>query len=282
MSVNASVDLADSRSKFISHAIGWCSISIKNALGSFIDYLHNLPSSYPNYLTAPEPEKRHLPFHPLLLLGLVFLCLIPRALVALRIGSICPDAVLYIRLAEALKVENFHEAFASMRLNVFPIILMLLNQLGLSWETCGPFWNVMISSLVVLPLYGFARRQFDDTVALVSCMLYAVHPIMITFFTGSLLAGIAGILTGTYFSVVRFDIGLMGGIKGFSAAGVGGLGNFNGAILGGLTLGVVETFASAYIPGGTPYKDVFAFVIVIFFLVFKPSGLLGEKVYEKV
>ena len=106
--------------------------------------------------------------------------------------------------------------------------------------------------------------------------------IMVTFFTGSLLAGIAGILTGTYFSVVRFDIGLMGGIKGFSAAVVGGLGNFNGAILGGLTLGVVETFASAYIPGGTPYKDVFAFIIVIFFLVFKPSGLLGEKVYEKV
>lgn len=130
---------------------------------------------------------------------------------------------------------------------------------------------------------GLAIRAISQNIEAASLM--GINPdltIMITFFTGSLLAGIAGILTGTYFSVVRFDIGLMGGIKGFSAAVVGGLGNFNGAILGGLTLGVVETFASAYIPGGTPYKDVFAFVIVIFFLVFKPSGLLGEKIYEKV
>ena len=130
---------------------------------------------------------------------------------------------------------------------------------------------------------GLAIRAISQNIEVASLM--GINPdlaIMITFFTGSLLAGIAGVLTGTYFSVVRFDIGLMGGIKGFSAAVVGGLGNFNGAILGGLTLGVVETFASAYIPGGTPYKDVFAFVIVIFFLVFKPSGLLGEKVYEKV
>ena len=106
--------------------------------------------------------------------------------------------------------------------------------------------------------------------------------IMVTFFTGSVLAGVAGVLIGSYFRVVRFDIGLLGGIKGFSAAVVGGLGNFYGAILGGLTLGLVETFASAYIPGGSPYKDVYAFIIVIFFLVFRPSGLVGEKSFEKV
>ncbi len=130
---------------------------------------------------------------------------------------------------------------------------------------------------------GLAIRAISQNIEAASLM--GINPdfaIMVTFFTGSLLAGIAGILIGTYYNVVRFDIGLMGGIKGFSAAVVGGLGNFNGAILGGLTLGIVETFASAYIPGGTPYKDVYAFIIVIFFLVFKPSGLVGEKVYEKV
>lgn len=66
--------------------------------------------------------------------------------------------------------------------------------------------------------------------------LMGINPdlaIMVTFFTGSLLAGIAGILIGSYFNVVKFDIGLMGGIKDFSAAVVGGLGNFQGAILGG-------------------------------------------------
>jgi len=130
---------------------------------------------------------------------------------------------------------------------------------------------------------GLSIRAISQNIEAASLM--GINPdltIMITFFTGSLLAGIAGILIGTYYSVVKFDIGLMGGIKGFSAAVVGGLGNFNGAILGGLTLGFIETFASAYIPGGTPYKDVYAFIIVIFFLVFRPSGLVGERVYEKV
>lgn len=130
---------------------------------------------------------------------------------------------------------------------------------------------------------GLAIRAISQNIEAAS--LVGINPdfvIMVTFFTGSLLAGIAGILIGTYFSVVKFDIGLMGGIKGFSAAVVGGLGNFYGAILGGLTLGIVETFASAYIPGGTPYKDVYAFIIVVFFLVFRPSGLLGERMYEKV
>ena len=106
--------------------------------------------------------------------------------------------------------------------------------------------------------------------------------VAVTFLLGSALGALAGILNGAYIGIIRFDMGLMGGIKGFSAAVVGGLGNIYGAIFGGLLLGFVETFASALVPGGTAYKDVFAFMVVIFFLVFKPSGILGEKVYEKV
>jgi branched-chain amino acid transport system permease protein len=106
--------------------------------------------------------------------------------------------------------------------------------------------------------------------------------IAITFFIGSILAGLAGILIGSYQTVVRFDIGLMGGIKGFSAAVVGGLGNFYGAIVGSLVLGFIESLTSAYIPGGAPYKDIFAFIIVIFFLVFKPSGILGRMAPIKI
>ncbi|MDI7260055.1 MAG: branched-chain amino acid ABC transporter permease [Thermodesulfobacteriota bacterium] len=106
--------------------------------------------------------------------------------------------------------------------------------------------------------------------------------VAVTFFIGSALGAIAGILIGAYNNIIRFDMGLMGGVKGFSAAVVGGLGNVYGAIIGGLILGLVETFAAAFIPGGTPYTDVFAFLVVIFFLIFKPSGILGEKVYEKV
>jgi branched-chain amino acid transport system permease protein len=103
-----------------------------------------------------------------------------------------------------------------------------------------------------------------------------------TFLLGSILAGLAGVLIGSYQTVVRFDIGLMGGIKGFSAAVVGGLGNFYGAIVGSVILGFVESLVSAYVPGGAPYKDVFAFLIVIFFLVFRPAGVIGKAVPVKI
>lgn len=126
------------------------------------------------------------------------------------------------------------------------------------------------------------RAVSQDTEAAAMMGINIDRTVAITFLIGSALGAIAGILIGAYNNIIRFDMGLMGGVKGFSAAVVGGLGNVYGAIIGGLILGLVETFAAAFIPGGTPYTDVFAFLVVIFFLIFKPSGILGEKVYEKV
>ncbi|MFH1123859.1 MAG: branched-chain amino acid ABC transporter permease [Pseudomonadota bacterium] len=130
---------------------------------------------------------------------------------------------------------------------------------------------------------GLAIRAISQDIEAAMMMGISINTtVAVTFLLGSALGAVAGILNGAYIGIIRFDMGLMGGIKGFSAAVVGGLGNIYGAILGGLVLGFVETFASALIPGGTAYKDVFAFLVVIFFLVFKPSGILGEKAYEKV
>jgi branched-chain amino acid transport system permease protein len=129
---------------------------------------------------------------------------------------------------------------------------------------------------------GAIRAVSQDTEAAAMMGINIDRTVAITFLIGSALGAIAGILIGAYNNIIRFDMGLMGGVKGFSAAVVGGLGNVYGAIIGGLILGFVETFAAAFIPGGTPYTDVFAFLVVIFFLIFKPSGILGEKVYEKV
>lgn len=126
------------------------------------------------------------------------------------------------------------------------------------------------------------RAVSQDTEAAAMMGIPIDRTVAVTFLIGSALGAIAGILIGAYNNIIRFDMGLMGGVKGFSAAVVGGLGNVYGAIIGGLILGLVETFAAAFIPGGTPYTDVFAFIVVIFFLIFKPSGILGEKVYEKV
>jgi branched-chain amino acid transport system permease protein len=105
---------------------------------------------------------------------------------------------------------------------------------------------------------------------------------MITFFLASTIGAVAGILNGMYYNIVKFDMGLMGGIIGFSAAVMGGLGNIYGAIIGGIILGMVESFTMAFVPGGSPYKEIFAFIVVILFLLFKPSGILGKKVIEKV
>jgi branched-chain amino acid transport system permease protein len=164
-------------------------------------------------------------------------------------------------------------------------------RVGALYFHTGHVMILCISVLLIVGMYllinktriGLQIRAISDNFE--GASLTGVNPekaVMMTFFIGSVLAGVAGVLIGSYYNVVKFDTGLMAGIKGFSAAVVGGLGSFYGAILGGLVLGVVETFASAYIPDGTPYKDVYAFLIVIFFLVFKPAGILGEKHYDKV
>ncbi len=96
-----------------------------------------------------------------------------------KLGGICPDAVLYIDLAKALEAGDLRSALGEMQINTYPVVLVLLHRLGLDWATAGAFWGVLVSSLVVLPLYGWVRRQFDDRVALVACLLYAVHPRLI-------------------------------------------------------------------------------------------------------
>ncbi len=103
-----------------------------------------------------------------------------------------------------------------------------------------------------------------------------------TFFIGSGLAAVAGILSGLYYSEIHFIMGITGGVIGFSAAAIGGLGNVYGAIVGGLLFGVLQTTAAALIPRGSEFRDVVAFAVVMLFLIFKPSGILGEKSVERV
>lgn len=104
----------------------------------------------------------------------------------------------------------------------------------------------------------------------------------ITFFISALTGGVAALLYTSNIGAVRFDFGIMVGLMGFSAAVIGGLSSVPGAILGGLLLAGVETITQAAIPDGSSYRLVVAFLVVILFLVFKPSGLLGRVVVEKV
>lgn len=104
----------------------------------------------------------------------------------------------------------------------------------------------------------------------------------ITFIIGSAVAAVAGILNGIYYGQVMFNMGGIAGVIGFSAAVIGGLGNVYGAIVGGLLFGLMETLSAALLPIGTENKRVFAFLVVILFLIFKPTGILGEKSFERV
>jgi branched-chain amino acid transport system permease protein len=102
--------------------------------------------------------------------------------------------------------------------------------------------------------------------------------IMLTFVYSALLAGVAGILVAPIL-FVSIQMGSTIALKAFAATIIGGFGDVKGAIIGGLALGIIETFGAAYI--SVPYKDGFAFLVLVAFLIFRPQGIFGERVAEK-
>jgi branched-chain amino acid transport system permease protein len=104
--------------------------------------------------------------------------------------------------------------------------------------------------------------------------------ISVTFIIGSGLAAVAGVMVSMYYGLVNYFIGYTAGIKAFTAAVLGGIGNIRGAMFGGILLGLIESLGSAYI--SSEYKDAYAFIILIFILLVKPSGLLGKASEEKI
>ena len=107
--------------------------------------------------------------------------------------------------------------------------------------------------------------------------------ISITFGIGSALAAIGALMWGLKFPQIYPLMGVMPGLKGFIAAVAGGVGNIKGAVLGGFILGVGEILLVAFLPSDfTGYRDAFAFILLIVVLLIKPTGILGEKIAEKV
>lgn len=106
--------------------------------------------------------------------------------------------------------------------------------------------------------------------------------ISITFVIGSVLAAVGGMMWGMKFPGVLPLMGVIPGLKCFIAAVVGGIGNVKGAVIGGFMLGIGEIMLVAFLPGLTGYRDAFAFIVLIVILLFKPTGIMGEKISEKV
>lgn len=140
---------------------------------------------------------------------------------------------------------------------------------------------IVLDTFVSKTKMGKAMRATSQDKAAAGLMGIDINKIIsFTFFVGPALGAVAGVFHGMYYGAVIFNMGFIPGIKSFTAAVLGGIGNLRGAMLGGFMLGIVESLGAGYLSTG--YKDVIAFVILIVVLIFRPGGLLGESVVEKV
>lgn len=163
--------------------------------------------------------------------------------------------------------------------------------------------------LVYRTKLGIAMRATAQNQAVAGLMGIDIDRVIaITFAIGAGLAAVAGVMVGSYYGVAHYQMGFLLGLKAFSAAVLGGIGNLGGAVLGGLLLGVIEALGAGYVGDltnlcqlsgwsdalklrcagdphlavfGSNYQDVFAFLVLITVLVFRPSGLLGERVSDR-
>ncbi|HET7198400.1 MAG TPA: branched-chain amino acid ABC transporter permease [Burkholderiales bacterium] len=165
-----------------------------------------------------------------------------------------------------------------------------------------------LAALVYRTRLGTAMRATAQNAQVAGLMGIDINRVIgATFVIGAALAAVAGVMVGTYYGIAQYTMGSILGLKAFSAAVLGGIGNIPGAMLGGVLLGVVEALGAGYIGDltdlcaysllapqidacrggghfvlfGSNYQDVFAFLVLILVLVFRPSGLLGERVGDR-
>ena len=142
---------------------------------------------------------------------------------------------------------------------------------------------VGLTLLVARTRIGTAMRAVSYDREAASMMGIDVDRVIVfTFFIGSALAGAAGVLVGLVFYKVYHLMGFLAGLKGFTAAVVGGIGSIPGAMLGGLLIGIAEALAIGYLPQGSTFQDLWVFLLLIFVLLVRPSGLLGRADIRKV
>jgi len=170
----------------------------------------------------------------------------------------------------------------------------------------------MMAGLLVLvhkTKIGIAMRATSQNPQVAGLMGVDINKVIsITFVIGSALGAVAGVMVGTYYGIAHYQMGFLLGLKAFSAAVLGGIGNLAGAVLGGILMGLIEALGAGYVgdftnvcsldqwlPGftdacaqspeaslfGSNYKDVYAFIVLILVLVFRPQGLLGERVGDR-
>jgi branched-chain amino acid transport system permease protein len=140
---------------------------------------------------------------------------------------------------------------------------------------------ILLTFLIKFTRIGKAMRataQDRDMAMLVGINVNRV--ISVTFIVGSATAALGGVLIASHIGQINYYIGFIAGIKAFVAAVLGGIGSIPGAVLGSLVLGWTESFFTGYI--SSDYEDVFAFLFLVFILIFRPAGILGRSETQKV
>ena len=164
---------------------------------------------------------------------------------------------------------------------------MLGNVRVLKLTAFVPGMTVVLVAILLYILYhtkpGLAMRAISKDIETTRLMGVRVDNIIaLTFGIGSALAAASGIMWALRYPQVHPYMGIMPGLKAFVAAVVGGIGSVQGAVIGGVILGFVEIMTVAFMPELSGYRDAFAFIILVLVLVFKPTGLLGEDMKEKI
>ncbi|KZE77735.1 ABC transporter permease [Paenibacillus elgii] len=194
---------------------------------------------------------------------------------AIGVSLLIEYGTLYLRGAQP---EAYPNAFPNQFFTIF----------GASISSQSLYILLISIVLMVILQWVVYRTRIGKAMRAVSydaeaARLMGVHvdrTISATFAIGSALAGAAGVIFGMYYTKIEPLMGVVPGLKAFVAAVLGGIGIIPGAVIGGLVLGTVETLVSAL--GYSPWRDAAAFIILILILIFRPSGVLGKNMREKV
>ncbi len=148
---------------------------------------------------------------------------------------------------------------------------------------------IALCVLLMVALYLFVQRTPTGTAMRALAMdrdaarlmgINVERTIILTFFIGSMLAGASGVMQGLYYTQINFFMGFLLGLRAFTAAVLGGIGNIPGAMVAGFLIGLIQSFSDGYI--SSQWTDAIIFAVLIGVLVFKPTGLFGERVAERV
>jgi branched-chain amino acid transport system permease protein len=236
-----------------------------------------------------------------LALGLVLLAVMVMGLVAV-IGVILERAAyrplresprlsaVVSALGASIFLQNALMLIYGARYQVYPDILPQTSVSILGQEVPVMRIAVVLVSLTIMAaLYLFVQKTKVGTAIRAAAIDQGAARLMgidvnrvitLVFVIGPALGGGAGLLVGLYYGQISFTMGWLYGMKAFTAAILGGIGNIPGAMVGGLLLGVVEALGATYL--SIAWKDAIAFFVLILILIVRPSGLLGERVAEKV